>query len=39
MFPKVREIFDNDALERLGKELESAKGKQMTGGKDDLQMA
>ena len=39
MFPKVREIFDNDALERLGKELESAKGKQMNVGKDDLQMA
>jgi hemerythrin superfamily protein len=39
MFPKVREIFDNDTLERLGKDLESAKGKQMNGGKDDLQMA
>ena len=39
MFPKVREIFNNDALERLGKELESAKGKQMNVGKDDLQMA
>jgi iron-sulfur cluster repair protein YtfE (RIC family) len=39
MFPKVREIFDNDTLEQLGKDLESAKGKQMNGGKDDLQMA
>ena len=39
MFPKVREIFDNEALERLGKNLESAKGKQMNAGKDDLQIA
>ena len=33
MFPKVREIFDKAALERLGKELESAKGNQMNPGK------
>lgn len=39
MFPKVREIFDKAGLERLGKELESAKGKQMHPGKDNLQIA
>jgi hemerythrin superfamily protein len=39
MFPKVREIFDEAALEQLGKELASAKGKQMNPGKDDLQIA
>ena len=39
MFPKVREIFDQAALEQLGKELELAKGKQMNPGKDDLQIA
>jgi hemerythrin superfamily protein len=33
MFPKVREIFDKAALEQLGKELASAKGKQMNPGK------
>jgi hemerythrin superfamily protein len=33
MFPKVREIFDKAALERIGKELESAKGNQMNPGK------
>ena len=33
MFPKVREILDKTALERLGKELESAKGNQMNPGK------
>jgi hemerythrin superfamily protein len=27
MFPKVRQLFDKAALERLGQELESAKGK------------
>jgi hemerythrin superfamily protein len=26
MFPKVREVFDEDELEQLGQELESAKG-------------
>jgi hemerythrin superfamily protein len=39
MFPKIREIFDERTLERLGKKLESAKGKQINVGKDDLQMA
>ena len=39
MFPKIREIFDERTLEGLGKKLESAKGKQMNMGKDDLQMA
>jgi hemerythrin superfamily protein len=39
IFPKVREIFDEAALEQLGKELASAKGKQMNPGKDDLQIA
>jgi hemerythrin superfamily protein len=39
MFPKVREIFDNAALEQLGKELALAKGKQMNPGKDDIQIA
>lgn len=39
MFPKIREIFDEGTLERLGKKLESAKGKQINVGKDDLQMA
>jgi hemerythrin superfamily protein len=33
MFPKVREIFDKVALEQLGKELASAKGKQINPGK------
>jgi hemerythrin superfamily protein len=33
MFPKIREIFDKAALEQLGKELASAKGKQMNPGK------
>jgi hypothetical protein len=33
MFPKVREIFDKAALEQLGTELASAKGKQMKPGK------
>jgi hemerythrin superfamily protein len=33
MFPKIREIFDKTALERLGKELQSAKGNQMNPGK------
>jgi hemerythrin superfamily protein len=28
MFPKVREVFDEDELEQLGQELESAKGTQ-----------
>jgi hemerythrin superfamily protein len=28
MFPKIRELFDEDELEQLGKELESAKGAQ-----------
>jgi hemerythrin superfamily protein len=28
MFPKVRQLFDKTALERLGQELQSAKGKQ-----------
>jgi len=28
MFPKIRELFDEDELEQLGKELESAKGTQ-----------
>jgi hemerythrin superfamily protein len=28
MFPKVREVFDEDELEQLGQELESAKGMQ-----------
>ena len=27
MFPKVRQLFDKAALERLGQELQSAKGK------------
>jgi hypothetical protein len=27
MFPKVRQLFDKAALERLGRELQSAKGK------------
>jgi hemerythrin superfamily protein len=26
MFPKIREVFDEDELEQLGQELESAKG-------------
>src|SRR5262245_52972001 len=26
MFPKIREVFDEDELEQLGEELESAKG-------------
>ena len=26
MFPKIREVFDQDELEQLGQELESAKG-------------
>ena len=26
MFPKVREVFDEDELEQLGQDLESAKG-------------
>ena len=26
MFPKVREVFDESQLERLGQELQSAKG-------------
>ena len=26
MFPKIRELFDDDELEQLGQELESAKG-------------
>jgi hemerythrin superfamily protein len=33
MFPKVREIFDKAALEKLGKELASAKGNQINPGK------
>ena len=28
MFPKIREVFDEDELEQLGQELESAKGTQ-----------
>jgi len=28
MFPKIRELFDEDELEQLGKELESVKGVQ-----------
>jgi hemerythrin superfamily protein len=28
MFPKIREVFDEDELEQLGRELESAKGTQ-----------
>jgi hemerythrin superfamily protein len=39
MFPKVRDVLAEDALERLGRELESAKGKNTTAGRDDLQMA
>jgi hemerythrin superfamily protein len=39
MFPKIREIFDEGTLERLGKKLASAKGKQINVGKDDLQIA
>jgi hemerythrin superfamily protein len=39
MFPKIREIFDDGTLQRLGKKLESAKGKQINVGKDGLQMA
>ena len=38
MFPKIREIFDEGTLEQLGKKLESAKGKQINVGKDDLQL-
>ena len=26
MFPKIRQVFDEDELEQLGEELESAKG-------------
>ena len=26
MFPKIRDVFDEDELEHLGEELESAKG-------------
>jgi hemerythrin superfamily protein len=28
MFPKIREVFDEDELEQLGQELEAAKGKE-----------
>jgi hemerythrin superfamily protein len=28
MFPKIREVFDEDELEQLGHELKSAKGTQ-----------
>jgi hemerythrin superfamily protein len=28
MFPKIQEVFDEDELEQLGQELESAKGTQ-----------
>jgi hemerythrin superfamily protein len=39
MFPKVREIFDQTALERLGRELASSKEKQMNPGKNDIKIA
>jgi iron-sulfur cluster repair protein YtfE (RIC family) len=39
MFPKVRDVLAEDALDQLGRELESAKGKHTTAGRDDLQMA
>jgi hemerythrin superfamily protein len=39
MFPKIREIFDDETLEALGKKLESAKGKQINVSKSDLQIA
>jgi hemerythrin superfamily protein len=39
MFPKIREMFDDSALQRLGNKLEVAKGKQINVSKSDLQMA
>ena len=39
MFPKIREIFDDETLEGLGKKLESARGKQFNVSKSDLRIA
>ncbi len=39
MFPKIREIFDDETLEALGKKLESARGKQFNVSKSDLRIA